>query len=206
MSPESSGARRAAAISGWVGDEASARALSVHPDPATRATALRSLERLKLLADADLQHALEDPSPIVRRAAAILTCNREGASTSPLHLLTDDDPTVAEAAAFALGERSAKSVDAGAVAALTSMATTHHDALCREAAVASLGAVGAPDGLRAVLAATADIPAVRRRAALALAPFEGDDVDAALDRLADDHDWQVRQAVEDLRGPDSQGG
>ena len=39
---------------------------------------------------------------------------------------------------------------------------------------------------------------MRRRAILALAPFEGDEVDAALARGRDDRDWQVRQAAEDL--------
>jgi len=39
---------------------------------------------------------------------------------------------------------------------------------------------------------------VRRRAVLALAPFEGPEVDAALTRALDDRDWQVRQAAEDV--------
>ena len=50
-----------------------------------------------------------------------------------------------------------------------------------------------------IIAATGDKPAVRRRAVLALAPFEGDEVEAAIDRALDDRDWQVRQAAEDLR-------
>jgi hypothetical protein len=37
---------------------------------------------------------------------------------------------------------------------------------------------------------------------LALAPFDGPDVDAAIDAALTDRDWQVRQAAEDLRGPD----
>ncbi|MCB0991938.1 MAG: HEAT repeat domain-containing protein, partial [Acidimicrobiales bacterium] len=50
------------------------------------------------------------------------------------------------------------------------------------------------------LAATNDKPAVRRRAALALAPFDGEAVEQALHRLLEDRDWQVRQAAEDLLG------
>ena len=46
--------------------------------------------------------------------------------------------------------------------------------------------------------ATKDKPAVRRRAVLALAPFDGPDVDAALQAALADRDWQVRQAAEDL--------
>ena len=52
--------------------------------------------------------------------------------------------------------------------------------------------------------ATADRPAIRRRAVLALAPFvdpahaRADDVAAALERARSDHDWQVRQSAEDI--------
>ena len=74
----------------------------------------------------------------------------------------------------------------------------HRDAIAREAAVAALGALGDPSGLPAVLAACSDRAAVRRRAVLALAPFDGPEVDAALGAALDDKDWQVRQAAEDL--------
>ena len=68
----------------------------------------------------------------------------------------------------------------------------------REAAVASLGAIGDHRGLPAIIAACSDKPAVRRRAVLALAPFDGPDVDAALAVARQDRDWQVRQAAEDV--------
>ena len=74
---------------------------------------------------------------------------------------------------------------------------THADALCREAAVAALGAIGDEAGLPAILAATTDKATVRRRAVIALAPFEGPEVDAALEAARTDRDWQVRQAAED---------
>ncbi len=74
----------------------------------------------------------------------------------------------------------------------------HDDALVREAAVAALGAIGDEDGLPAILAALDDKATVRRRAVFALAPFEGAEVDAALQRAREDRDWQVRQAAEDL--------
>jgi len=41
---------------------------------------------------------------------------------------------------------------------------------------------------------------MRRRAVLALAPFRGAAVDAALTDALGDRDWQVRQAAEDLLG------
>jgi HEAT repeat protein len=53
-------------------------------------------------------------------------------------------------------------------------------------------------GLPAILRATGDRPAIRRRAVLALAPFDGPEVTAALRRALEDRDWQVRQAAEDL--------
>ena len=49
-----------------------------------------------------------------------------------------------------------------------------------------------------MLAACRDRATVRRRAVIALAAFEGPEVDAALRTALDDRDWQVRQAAEDL--------
>ncbi len=72
-------------------------------------------------------------------------------------------------------------------------------ALVREAAVAALGAIGDVRGLPAIIAGCSDQPAVRRRAVLALAPFEGDQVEATIEQALVDRDWQVRQAAEDLR-------
>jgi HEAT repeat protein len=86
------------------------------------------------------------------------------------------------------------------VGALAHLVVGHDDALVREAAVAALGAIGDPAGLPAILAALEDKATVRRRAILALAPFEGAAVDAALERGRTDRDWQVRQAAEDLSG------
>ncbi|MBA2326910.1 MAG: HEAT repeat domain-containing protein, partial [Actinobacteria bacterium] len=117
-----------------------------------------------------------------------------------LALLDDPDITVVEAAAWALGELGEPARTAGAVPALGLVAADHDDPIAREAAVAALGALGDPAGLSAILAACTDKPPVRRRAVLALAPFEGPEVDAALDKALQDRDWQTRQAAEDLRG------
>ena len=70
------------------------------------------------------------------------------------------------------------------VGRLAALVHDHGEPLVREAAVAALGAIGDRAGLEAILAATRDKPAVRRRAVLALAPFEGAEVDAALDACA----------------------
>ncbi len=99
-------------------------------------------------------------------------------------------------AAWALGEQERD--DPATITALVDTAGSHPDPLCREAAVAALGAIGHPDGLPAILRATKDKPAIRRRAVIALAPFDGPEVDAALHAALGDRDWQVRQAAEDL--------
>jgi HEAT repeat protein len=187
--------RRAAAIAGHTGDEAAARALLDDAAPAVRATALGALARLGRLLPADVEAALSDGDASVRRRAAMEA--RGVGEVDLVPVLDDPEPLVAEAAAWALGER-AEAAGARAVERLAAMATEHDDALCREAAVAALGAIGDEAGLAAILAATNDKPAVRRRAVLALAPFDGPEVAAALERALTDRDWQVRQAAEDL--------
>ena len=189
--------RRAAAVSGPQGDAATARSFLADPDASVRATALGALARAGALAAADLVAALTDPSAIVRARAAELAADVPGNVDPALAPILDDaDATVVEAAAWASGER--RPPESGVVAALAAVTMGHDDPICREAAVAALGAIGDPTGLPAILAATADRPAVRRRAVLALAPFEGPDVEAALERALTDRDWQVRQAAEDV--------
>lgn len=195
---ESGGAsRRRAALAGHQGDERAARALLAHADGAVRATALGALARLGTATRADVDHAVLDSSPAVRRRACAVAVAVGDAHVSAL--LDDVDPSVVEAAAWALGELAHAA--AAVVAALGATATGHHDPLCREAAVAALGALGDTRGLPAILRATTDKPAVRRRAVVALAPFEGPDVEAALRRACADRDRQVRQAAEDLLAP-----
>jgi HEAT repeat protein len=203
--------RRAAAVAGHEGDEATARQLLTDPDPGVRTTALGALERCGALTPGDVRAAAADPAPGVRRRAAeLLAVGGMALDDVPLGpLLTDDDPTVVEVAAWAAGERLGGAAEQGRprpepelVDVLAKLATGHADALCREAAVAALGAIGDEAGLGAILAATTDKATVRRRAVLALAPFEGPEVDEALRRAAGDRDWQVRQAAEDLLGDD----
>jgi HEAT repeat protein len=201
-----SGRRRQAALAGHTGDAAGARALLADPDPAVRATALGALGRLGQVAPADLVAGLADPVPAVRRRACEVAIPVTAVDLVPL--LEDPDAGVVEVAAWALGERSGLESDAGAAAdaggsgsavpRLAAVAVDHDDPLCREAAVAALGAIGDERGLPAILAATRDRPAVRRRAVIALAPFSGPEVEAALAAALEDRDWQVRQAGEDL--------
>ena len=188
--------RASAALAGHGGDEVRARHLLGDRAPRVRATALGALARLGAVTEADVDVALADGDPLVRRRACAVAAGVGGVDLAPL--LDDPEPLVVEAAAWALGERGPAA--APCVPGLAAVATSHPDPLCREAAVAALGAVGDPAGLPTVLAALGDKPAVRRRAVLALAPFEGPEVEAALRAALDDRDWQVRQAAEDLLG------
>jgi HEAT repeat protein len=189
--------RRAVAIAGHTGDVEVARTALADPDARIRATALGALERSGALTAAELERALADADPAVRRRACEATAALGGdGPPSLLAALADADATVAEVAAWACGER--EPAEPGVVAVLAELTAGHADALVREAAVAALGAIGDPAGLPAILAATGDKATVRRRAVLALAPFEGAEVDEALARARDDRDWQVRQAAEDL--------
>lgn len=185
------------AAAGHTGDQATARTGLDDPDPTVRIAAMRSLDRLEALSDDDLAAGLDDPDPAVRVAALEVAAGRPGPPVA--HRLDDPEPMVVEATAWALGER--ETAAPAVVDALSSIARTHDDQLARESAVAALGAIGDRRGLPAVLDATTDKPAVRRRAVIALVAFEGPEVDAAWARARTDRDRQVRDAVEELLGP-----
>ena len=191
--------RQAIVLSGHTGDLAPARAALADPDPALRLAALGALTRRKELPTSALRTALADPDPGVRRRAAELAAGdpAEDLTADLLGLLGDPEAIVSEMAAWALGERAPSDQ---VIETLTAMARNHEEPLCRESAVAALGALGDPAGLPAILEATQDRPAIRRRAIIALAPFDGPEVDAALERARTDRDWQVRQAAEDQEG------
>jgi HEAT repeat protein len=191
------------ALAGHLGDEATARAALGDDSPAVRATALGALARLGRLRPEDVRAGLADPAPEMRRRACEVAIGQGADLAGGLtDALADPDVRVCEAAAFALGEISAVLSETAAVAGLAAVAGSHRSPLCREAAVAALGSIGDPAGLGAILAATTDKPAVRRRAVIALAAFDGPEVEDALRRALTDRDWQVRQAAEDLTGPD----
>ncbi len=187
--------RRSVVVAGHRGDADEVREYVGDDDAGVRVAALGALERCGALDDATLATACTDPAPEVRRRAAELAGKRPACSLAVL--LDDDDPTVVEVAAWACGEQ--EEVDDDVLAVLIDLATTADTPLVREASAAALGAIGDERGLPAILAACADKPAIRRRAVLALAPFDGDDVERAIERALDDRDWQVRQAAEDLR-------
>jgi HEAT repeat protein len=191
--------RREVTLAGHRGDEGVARTGLADGDPGVRAAALGALGRLGALGTDDVVRALADGSSTVRRRAvevALAVKGKGSRSALPAALtraLADPDPLVAVGAAWFVGERRR----ADAVPGLVALAG-NDDARCREAAVAALGAIGEPAGLDAVLTALSDRPTVRRRATVALAGFDDPRVEPALRQAADDRDWQVRQAADEL--------
>jgi HEAT repeat protein len=200
--------RRQAVLAGHEGDPHRAGRLSVDPDPTVRAAAFGALLRLDALDDDDLLRALGDSDPTVRRRACVLA-GRLGSARDGSELIvdrlaravSDGDASVVEAAAWALGEIGPR-CGAETVAELGRVVAGHDSPLCREAAVAALGAIGAPDSLTVVLAALDDTANIRRRAAIALAAFDDPSAEEGLRRCLDDRDWQVRQAAEELLADD----
>lgn len=184
---------------GHRGDAVVALAGLASPDPRVRAAALGATARAGALTAGDVLRALGDPYPSVRRRAcdvAAAMAVEPGLIGALVRALHDPDALVVEAAAWALGEHGD---DARcAVGDLSAVVRDHPDARAREAAVAALGALGDPDGLPAVLTALSDRPTVRRRAVVALAAFDGDEVHGALLASAADRDWQVREVAEIL--------
>jgi len=210
-------ARRRALVAGRGGDVEKVLGLLGHGEAGVRVSALGALAAAGALDPSILQTFFRDPALQVRRRACELAGRQHGPTTQRASAtlvvglqqrLEDDEPLVVEAAAWALGELVDADMDADAdrdtltscLRSLSEIATRHSDALCREAAVAALGAIGHESSLGSVMAALEDRPPVRRRATVALAAFSDPRADEALRRCLTDRDWQVRQAAEDLLG------
>src|SRR6188472_819418 len=137
--------RRAIVVAGFTRDEQAARHGIDDPDPVVRALALSALVRSGAVTGDDLRRAVDDQEPAVRRRALQLL-PRAGLARDErpdlLAYLPDPDDRVTEVAAFAAGEL--EDVDDEVVEALANVATSHDDSLCRESAVAALGAIGDP--------------------------------------------------------------
>jgi len=203
MEPAAPGAatrRRRVIAAGHSGQTVVARRGLSDPDPEVQAAALGALARLGALTVPDVAHALSSgPVPVRRRATDAALSVRGPGSRSSLyaHLeasLCDPDPLVVVGAAWFLAERRV----AAAVDSLVTTARGHDDVRCREAAVAALGAIGDLRGLPVVIDALEDKATIRRRATVALAGFDDPRADAALRHAAEDRDWQVRQAADEL--------
>ena len=176
------------------GDLSLAREFFSDGDPRVRASSIAVLSENDALDESLIALGLSDGHPLVRMSMARAAA--QNSSISVLTLLSDEDPAVVEIACWAAGEQTER--NDSIIEALSGIALEHEDALCRESAVAALGALGDVRGLESILEATQDIATVRRRAVIALAPFEGQAVTDALQLALSDRDWQVRQAAEDL--------
>lgn len=189
--------RREVIIAGHKGVETTITAAFGDPDATVRASAFGALHRMGRLTGAQVRQAAADPDPTVRRRCANLMATTPGLAIDEVlsALLSDDDATVVEVACWTCGERP---LFEATFAQLITIAADHEDPLCRESAIAALGALGDDRALPSILTGCSDKPAVRRRSVLALAPFDGDEVQAALTKALEDRDWQVRQAAEDL--------
>ncbi len=185
---------RQVVLAGYEGDADTALAALDDPDPTVRSLALGALDRLGLIHGDTIERAFTDPEPAVRRRGVQLSAHHRAGDL--LAVLDDHDASVVELAAWACGEH--EIVSDAVLSKLIDLAGSSDVALIREACVAALGAIGDERGLSAILAGCTDQPAVRRRAVLALAPFDGAEVEAALTAALIDRDWQVRQAAEDL--------
>jgi HEAT repeat protein len=172
------------------------------PDRRQRVLALRGLVRRDAMDARRWRHVIDDEDVEIRRESLELLAHApaldQDVADAAIERLHDEDALVVDAAAFALGEHLVE----GAVAELCRVARDHEDARCRESAIGALGAIGDDRARATVIAALQDKPPVRRRAVVALANFEGPDVDAALAAAGEDRDWQVRAAVEQLRRED----
>lgn len=184
---------------GFSGDTNVALSALTHEDGLIRASALRALARIGTLTADILSRFISDTDIETRRTAVELAAPFP---TVDVHQCLDDsDVFVAEMAAWCLGERTpASDIE---IETLIDRTTSHKEPVVREACAAALGSLGDERGLPAILIACSDKPAVRRRAILALAPFDGEEVEAALQHALEDKDWQVRQNAEDLLNPRS---
>jgi HEAT repeat protein len=193
-SPSVSQRRQRVIVAGHEGRSDVVLPFASDADASVREAAIRALHRCEALTQEAHKIFCADPSPRVRRAGA------EIAATTRLphlpSLLNDEDNTVVEVACWALGEWATDG--AIAVEHLSAIARDHDDSLCRESAVAALGAIGDIGGLPAIIEAMNNKAAVRRRAAIALAAFDTVEAEAALNKALEDRDWQVRQIAEDL--------
>lgn len=197
--PDAADRRRHAVIAGHRGDLGAATAALDDADASVREAAVGAVIRLTGPAPDLLARMAADPDVEVRCrvAEAMARAPHSDTSNTLIALLHDPAEQVIEVAAWCAGEH--VTVTDVVLERLIDLAQHHDDALVRESAAAALGAIGDERGLPAILAACKDKPAVRRRAVLALASFDGPEVDAAIDAALTDRDWQVRQSAEDLR-------
>lgn len=194
--------RLAAVRAGFAGRVRGLRQAARSADPAVRAAAIGGLHRSGHCTVEDLAEGAADADAAVRRRTGSVIAASAGSLDSTelavlaRRLVEDDDASVVETGCFAAGELDR--APAELVDALVRVASHHDDPLCRESAVAALGSIGDPSGWPGVESGCRDVATIRRRAVLALVAFDNPRAGSLLQELAADHDWQVRQAAEEL--------
>lgn len=186
---------------GHRGDVDTATAALTDVEPRVRAAALSALQRVGRLEAATVHDALTDDDEVVVIAALQASLAFDIDITA---FLSDPRDGVVEAAAYAAGEHE----DPRALPALVAVAGEHTDELCRESAVAALGAIAAGTAperdagpvVDALLEAMSDRPAVRRRALLGLHQFDDPEAVRAVEAALGDKDRQVRGLAGELLG------
>ena len=168
--------------------------------PQERVSALGALVSQGRFTEVHAIDALGDPSHLVHQRALQLTGLYLHSPTSEMTsaliaALEDDDVVCVVTALVTIGDLELMD----AFSSVCHVYSSQRDALITEEAVATLGALGNPAGLDLVLDAMNGKPALRRRCVAALGAFDDPRVEEALDLLAEDRDWQVRQAVAMLR-------
>jgi len=135
--------------------------------------------------------------PDQRVGIAAVTAVPRALLTSELARQWMQDPSwlVAEYGAYVAGELE----DSSLVTTLITLASGHEEMLVREAALASLGAIGDQRGLPVVIEALRSKNVyLRRRALVVSVAFESDELTRAVEELRNDRDAQIRQLFVDL--------
>ena len=170
-----------------------------HADPAVRRLAVSALhDRANDIVPDLTRLLLTDPDPQVRAESAEVIAAAGAAALQALDSARgDEDERVIEAVATGYGEIA----DPSAVPWLMSQAEAAASRQVREAAVASLGAIGDERCLPLLIRLAADSPPqVRRRAVVALTVYNGPNVEAAIRAAASDRNPMVREAAEMVVG------
>ncbi|WP_298208516.1 HEAT repeat domain-containing protein [Ferrimicrobium sp.] len=139
--------------------------------------------------------ALAHPDPRVGIAAVTAVPGQQRRTAHAERWMGDPSWLVAEFGAFVAGELE----DPTLVPRLIELAMDHAEPLVKEAALASLGAIGDPRAIPVVLAALASKNVYLRRRALVISvAFSSPEIDRAVEALRDDRDAQIRQLFVDL--------
>lgn len=142
-----------------------------------------------------LEIALTHPDARVGIAAVTAVPGDRRSLVHAKRWMEDASWLVAEFGAFVAGELE----DPELVPRLIELAMDHEEPLVREAALASLGAIGDQRAIPVVLAGlSAKSVYLRRRALVISVAFESPEIDRAVEALRDDRDAQIRQLFVDL--------